>query len=81
MSLPEPIDSADLDAILEMERSPGWGLVRDRISYELERRRGELEHPERPPDGLRGEIKALRTVLQIPDILKGEIKNAVRSKR
>jgi hypothetical protein len=73
----EPYDSGDLDAILELERSPGYALVAKRIGEELQRRRDELEHSEFDWQAMiaaRGQIKALKIALAIPDILKVEIK-------
>jgi hypothetical protein len=71
----EPANSEKRDAILELERSKGWGLVRERITDQLERERGELEDiwsDEAVTATRRGSIKALRTVLSIPGILKEE---------
>ena len=62
----EPLDSADLDAISELERSPGYFLVAERIRGELQRRRDELEHSDcewQAMNMVRGQIKALREVL------------------
>jgi hypothetical protein len=72
-------DSADLDAILELERSPGYALVVKRLNGELERRRMHLESD--PGDGFlraQGQVGGLRTALAIPDILKAEIKASLK---
>jgi len=73
-------DSGDLDAIRELEASPGYSLVRGRLLEELERKRSELE---RPADGektamLRGAIAQLRTVLSVPEILQSEIRGSLK---
>ncbi len=73
----EPLDSADFDALVELEKlSAGWALVKLRIQTEITRRLTELEN-----DGdatataaIRGGIRALRLVLRIPEILKSECK-------
>jgi hypothetical protein len=78
MSAPD-YDSADLDAILELERSPGYALVSQRMSEELDRRRSHLETD--PGDGFlraQGQVSGLRTALAIPGILKAEIKAALK---
>src|ERR1035437_6891369 len=54
----EPFDCADLDAMLEFDRSRGWGLVQTRIRGELGRRRADLDGTGDVPRP-RGEIKAL----------------------
>lgn len=71
MQQPESLDSADLDAILELERSPGYALVVKRITTEIERKRTDLENG---GNAIRlcGEIAALRVVLSIPGSLKHE---------
>jgi hypothetical protein len=73
----EPFDSADLDAMLEFDRSRGWGLVQTRIREELTRRRTDLEGSGDVPR-LRGEIKALLEVLSYPEFLKHEIRGQIR---
>lgn len=70
----EAVDSADLDAVLELQRSPGYALVVQRLGETLERKRLELERDGEDVQLLRGEISALRVALAIPDILKDEIK-------
>jgi hypothetical protein len=70
------IDSADLDALADLEQHPGYKLVRERIAAELERKRLDLELP--AAGGFeRGQVKALRTVLGIPAILRQELKAAL----
>lgn len=70
----EPPDSADLDAIRELKESLGWAHVWKRIEEEVERRRTELEQFADPQltNHLRGYIKALRMVLDLPENLKIE---------
>lgn len=73
----EDFDSADLDALKELRRAPGYALVAARIRHEIERKRDELEHQqisERDSSFTRGYIRALRTVLDYPQILMDEVK-------
>lgn len=75
----EPWNSADLDAMLELESSRGYALLVERINAEMERNRLYLEAD--PGDGFlraQGQVKALRTVLAIPGILKAEIKASLK---
>jgi hypothetical protein len=70
---------ADLDALSHLTISAGYRLLRNRVESELERRRAELE---RDLDIVntaecRGRIGALRTVLEIPVILRDEMKNQI----
>ena len=69
-------DSAELDAIKELKHSPGYALVVERITEELERNRIELEFRATPEltEFIRGYIKALRIVLMIFEILENELK-------
>ena len=69
-------DSADLDALQELVRSPGFQLYAARINEELERRRAELETAEKLEaiKGSQGLIKGLRIALEIPGILIEEVK-------
>lgn len=71
----EPLDSGDLDALLEMERSLGYRLLIGRIEEEIERKRNTLEQHCDPEitATTRGEIAALRMVLTVPENLKAEI--------
>ena len=70
-----PMDAGDRDALSELEISPGWRLVVDRVSAEAARRSAELEQPaeEARTNFLRGTIAGLRLLPTIPQILKGEI--------
>jgi hypothetical protein len=72
---PEPYDSAELDALIELERSPGYALIRARYEFMLERKRQELEkpHDEAKTAQIRGEIAMLRDVFWIIENLKQEI--------
>ncbi len=76
MTPEQSIDSGDLDALKELEQSPGYWLFKQRILDELERLRNDLEQmqPEILAQLTRGKINALRLVLQIPSILIGEVK-------
>lgn len=71
----EPMDSGDLDALLEMERSLGYRLLTSRIQEAIADKLADLERPssEETTALLRGGIAALRMVLTIPDSLKAEI--------
>jgi len=75
-----PYTTADLDAVVELQRSPGYALVVERINQELERRRHELEQPIgiEGTSLARGQVQALRTVLSIPQILQQEMKKATK---
>lgn len=74
-------NSERLDWMLELERSPGYGLVQQRIRDEIERLRTSLENPSGPDTTatLRGHIYGLRTALRIPDILREELKEKEKS--
>lgn len=76
----EPYDSSDLDAVLELERSRGYALLVARTGEELERQREECERPSSTWTTYyaQGQVKALRTVLSIPEILKAEIKASLK---
>lgn len=76
MQQPEKFDGADLDAILELQASPGYRLAIKRLEAELERRRVHLEQDCDLPltAYTRGYIAALRLWLQIAAILTQEIK-------
>lgn len=69
-------DSGDLDAIAELEASPGWALVKGRILEVLENERQGLERPagKAATNNRRGRILATRTILDIPSILRQEIR-------
>ena len=69
-------DSAEYDAIRELRQSAGYELVEERIYVELNRQCIALEQPAggEQTEFIRGYIKALRTVLTIPEILENELK-------
>jgi hypothetical protein len=71
--------TADLDALSDTVASPGYRLFRARVESELERLRRELERPleAMKTDQCRGSIHALRIVLEIPQILRDEMKNQI----
>lgn len=79
----EAPDSAEIDALKELERSPGYQLVVNRIAEMILRRcfelEGELDEPK--TNRIRGEIKALRDVLTIPEVLKGEIQQQLQKQK
>lgn len=72
---PEQMDSADRDAIVETQRTPGFLLIEARINFEIERQLRSLEQVSdiESTQFTRGAIYALRTMLKIPNILKSEI--------
>ena len=76
----EPPDSSDLDALSEMERSPGFLLYSARVAAEIERLRTELEGNRNAEQTwmARGQIKGLRTARAISEILKNEISQEVK---
>ncbi|MBZ5578240.1 MAG: hypothetical protein LAP40_16885 [Acidobacteriia bacterium] len=76
----EELDSADLDAVKDLERSPGYALVRERVTAEIERLGRELEGDldAEKTAKLRGQLRAYRTLLTIPGILKSEIEREVK---
>lgn len=78
--MPEPYDSADLDAIRELRRSRGWALVSERLQDAIEITRNELEMRGAEPQYPRGMIRGLRLALEIPGILADELKRQVASK-
>ncbi len=75
----ESLDSADLDSLQELEQSPGYALFAKRINEQIQRQCAALELPqsEQMTANLRGNIWALRLVLEIPSILKGEVKTEI----
>lgn len=70
-------NSSDLDAIRALRRSLGWLLVSERYDEELERMRLSLEQPGKG-DYERGQVKAIRTLRDVPEILEHEIKSQVK---
>lgn len=72
----ERYDSGDLDAIRELKHSPGFALYSKRVNEELERRRLELETAEKH-EYVRGLVRSLRIVIDIPAFLEDEIKSQV----
>ena len=68
-------DLGDVDALREMERARGWLLLKARVESEIERQRSALESPldAQLTAEVRGQIKALRMVLELPEILRAEI--------
>jgi hypothetical protein len=80
MTRTEPYDSADLDAIEELERSLGWALVVERIQMQIERERTDLEK-DGDPAKLRGSIAGRRNVLTIPGILRDEIERELANQK
>lgn len=78
--MPELPDSAEMDALREMLRSPAWGLMIGRIHAEIDRRHWELEKPLdiEKTSTLRGLIAGLRIALNVPIILIDEIKAGLK---
>ena len=77
---PEKYDSSDLDALVDLEQSPGYVLVAQRVVEQLELRRRKLEQECDLPltAYTRGYIAALRMVLEIPGILRAEIASQLK---
>lgn len=75
----EKPDSAELDAIIELQKHPGWALVAARIAEEIERQRSalECEMVEQQAAVIRGRLNGYRTMLQIPAILREEIQRSL----
>ncbi len=73
----EALDSADVDALLELVRSRGYALVAKRIDETLARKRLDLEGTGNVPR-LRGEIAGLLVALAIPGYLVQEIRGALK---
>lgn len=67
---------ADQDALSDVLIAPGYRLLKNRVEAELERRRAALEvrQDEARTGECRGQIWALRMVLDIPQILREEMK-------
>jgi hypothetical protein len=74
------LDSSDLDALEELKLSRGYALVRTRVEEELAGKCRELEGDlaAEQTAALRGYIRALRTVLEVPGILEQEITAALK---
>lgn len=70
-------DSAELDALSELERHPGYVQVRTRIEEVIELRRDALEKDEVVRFD-QGYIAGLRMVLGLPEILRGEIVESIK---
>lgn len=72
---PDEPEQADLDALAELQRSRGFALVIQRMQVFLDEERNELEKPagDDRTNVVRGRIQAIRTVLDIPQILKDEL--------
>jgi hypothetical protein len=71
--------SEDLDALTYLQVMPGYRLLRDRLESELARKRADLEGnlDAVATAACRGRISALKTALDIPDILRDEMKIAI----
>lgn len=77
-------DSGDLDAVVELDHSPGYVLVTKRIREMIERKRTELEGigwDQCLTEAARGYVKALREVLTIPDVLRSEIQGQIQKQK
>ncbi len=68
-------DSIDAEHIRQTLETRGWQLIEARIKETLEATRGQLELAELPPAQYRaqGAVRALRLVLNVPEILLREI--------
>lgn len=76
-------DSHEIDALSDLERSEGYKLFCERVDDLIATKCRELEGDldEVKSAKLRGQIKALRDVLTIPKVLKGEIADAMAATR
>jgi hypothetical protein len=77
-------DATGLDALEELVLSDGWRLVVERVKSMLDTARDELEGAHldiRGPysvEGLQGKARTLRTVLDLPAILKAELEEELK---
>ena len=69
----DPIDESDIDELLE---HPAWRHVKRRIESVLENERHNCERAADPLTVYRaqGAVAALRAALNIPEILRGDVK-------
>lgn len=76
----ETPDTHEIDALIELERSEGYKLFRERVDDMIVRRCRELEGEldEVKTARVRGQIAALRDVLTVPVILKAEIQQSLK---
>ncbi len=72
----DPLDAGDIDALEDLEQSPGYALFTGRVNREIKRQSLGLERDltDLETAKLRGSINALREVLTYTDILKEEAK-------
>jgi hypothetical protein len=73
LRLPASCDESDLDALLQ---NPAWLQIRLRVTLMLERERDRCErgNAEAEIRTAQGAVAALRTVLKLPEIIRGELK-------
>lgn len=73
-------DQSPVEAyLIELEQSPGWKLVKNRVDAELSAKRLRLEAQhcdERATQFIRGNIEMLRMLLDLPEIIKEQHKGA-----
>jgi hypothetical protein len=76
----EAPDSSDLDALRELVRTPGYALLVERIHFSIACAQKALEEDAGAERTwlLRGQIRAWRIALKMPEILKDEISNEVK---
>ena len=55
-----------INLLVDLVSHPGWDLLQEAISDEVEYLRDQLEYSSKDDDILRGQIKALRDVRQLP---------------
>ena len=68
-------DALDRERFRDMLASPPFRIFIDRIRGQLERSRAQLEEPA-PVEALRetqGTVRALRMVLQLPEVIAAEL--------
>lgn len=76
----EPLDTADADALDELLESAGWKLVQARLELQLKRDRDQIEntHPQDVTENIRGRIRSLKLSLNLPVLLRDEIKAGLK---
>ncbi len=77
------LDQVDVEALKSLFEQRGWRLYRLRLATTLEAKLRDLERPSdyKTVVELRAEIRTLRAVLSIPDILLAEAKTGAERQR
>lgn len=77
-------DSHEIDALTDLERSDGYGVLRARVEQQISKYTLALTHQDQPHPQmciLQGQIRALRLVLELPESLKKEIAAKLATKK